>query len=108
VFAEDISAFFNTDDHAVTVTYTPPGYPHPGTRTTSAAAIFDANAVEVELGGAVSVRGTRSICVGAAADFPGYGEGAHITKGDKTYRASEPPETDETGSIVTFYLDIVN
>jgi len=38
---EDLSVFFDTDDHAVMAVYTPKGYPHPSSKSRNVDGIFD-------------------------------------------------------------------
>jgi len=103
MFTENLSAFF--DEHADVMTHTPPGYPHPGAESVTFSGIFDANALELDAGGMVQVRGVRSVVVCDLADVPGLNEGSKIQHGDDLYRVNGY-DLDETGTIASAILTL--
>jgi len=107
VFNEDLTVFFNTDEHAITATYTPPGYAHPGDATISIDGILDRNAYDANPGGSLEVSGVRSVFMGIRSDFVKLGTGGKLRDEDGNDYRITLDDQDETGTLVTLMLEAI-
>ena len=80
-FDEDLTAFFSTDDFAVTATWTPDG----GDPTT-VTGIFDNEYIEDIGGGEVDIEATHPMFLVKTADVPNVAQGDQLFVNDLYYR----------------------
>lgn len=105
MFVENLDAFFDVDEHAISVTYTPKGHAHPGDASSTITVILDRNAYDVGAGGSVDVSSRRSLALAKASDVSGVEYGAKLRDdAGNDYRiVNHDPE--ETGDIMELLLE---
>lgn len=106
MFNENLAVFFNTDEHAITAVYTPPGFAHPGDESVSVTGILDRNAYDANPGGNLDVSGIRSVFTAIRSDFPKLGTSGKLRdENNQDYRIVNIDQ-DETGEIVLLVLEV--
>ena len=89
--SEDLSVFFDDDEHGTSVTYTPTGYTHPSSRTKTITVIFDRGYVET-----ADIEGDAPVATCKAADVPDLAQGDKFTINSVVYKVVEV-QPDGTG-----------
>ena len=98
-FSEDLSVFFNSDDFAESVTYTPDG----GSSTTIKVLWSEGNA-DIDIG-EIGVEAVSPRCLAKADDVADAAENDTIERNSITYYISEPPRPTDDSDTVELVLE---